>query len=344
MTAMNSKNESNIEDKPSRVSVAMCTFNGAGFLRKQLDSILGQSDMPDELVVCDDGSTDETINILEEYSELAPFPVNIHRCPVRLGVAQNFAKCINLCSGDLVVLSDQDDIWLPDRIRETRATFAANENLTFTFSDAILIDESGRDLGRTIYRDMRVMRKDQQRLERGTALMPTLLVYGGVCGCTMAFRSKFLPIILPIPETWIHDQWISLVLCAIGPSARIRPTVQYRQHPAQSIGLGKLNLKARMRRTRTRKAEEYQVEIRHYQIGLEAARSHSELHDSLVPALRSRIEFLFKRYSVRAGGILGMRLLAQLLWTGDYWKLGAGWGPLLKDVATLVGGFKVKAR
>ena len=341
---MNFNNELTVAGKPSRVSVAMCTFNGARFLSEQLDSILGQSEMPDELVVCDDGSTDDTINVLEEYSELAPFPVNIHRCQVRLGVAQNFAKCINLCSGDLVVLSDQDDIWLPDRIRETRLAFAANENLTFTYSDAILIDDGGRDMGRTIYKDMRVMHKDRQRLEGGTSILPTLLVYGGVCGCTMAFRSKFLPIILPIPETWIHDQWISLVLCAIGPSARIRPTVQYRQHSAQSIGLGRLNLKARIRHTRTRKAEEYQAEIRHFRFGLDTARSHSELHDSLVPALRSRIEFLCNRYSVRSGGIRGMRLLARLLWTGDYWRLGAGWGSLLKDVATLAGGFKDKAK
>jgi glycosyltransferase involved in cell wall biosynthesis len=329
-------------DRLLSISVAMCTFNGARFLREQLDSVLQQSTLPDQLVVCDDGSTDETIAILDEYSHLAPFPIGIHRNPVRLGYGSNFARCIDLCSGDLIVLSDQDDIWLPNRIENTYAAFAVDDQLSLTFSDAELIDDDGSDLKRTLYQIMRIRREDRRRFEDGTSILPNVLVYGGILGCTVAFRSKFLPIILPIPETWTHDWWISLVLCTLGHTRRIGNVVRYRQHPAQTVGFENLSLKLRMKQVRAQKAVQYREEIRHYQFALDAAKIRLGLQEKLLPALQSRIDFLYERSSVRCGGIQGIWSLAGLLRSGTYWKLGAGWGSLLKDVASLAGCFRIK--
>lgn len=330
------------QDRYLSISVAMCTYNGARFLREQLDSILQQDQLPDELVICDDASSDETIDILGDYVKLAPFPIKIHRNPTRLGYAQNYAHCIGLCSGDLIILSDQDDIWFPDRIRNTYAAFAADGTITFTFSDAVLMNESGGDLKRTFYQDMRIKREDRRRFGEGTSVLPNVLVYGGILGCTMTFRSKFLSVILPIPETWTHDWWISLVLCSIGPTHRISPVVRYRRHGAQTVGFENPSLKRRMEQTRARKEEQYRKEIQQYQIALDAARQRPELQDKLASALQSRIAFLCKRSGVRSGGIRGVRLLAELMRTGAYWRLGAGWGSFLKDVAALVSCFKEK--
>lgn len=340
MTASEPKVELNAAGKPGPVSVAMCTYNGAGFLSEQLDSILRQTELPEELVVCDDDSTDETVPLLEAFARSAPFRVEIHRNQSRLGYAQNFAKCIGLCRGDLIVLTDQDDVWFPDRIQETRATFATNPDIAFTFSDAPLIDDNGRDLGRTVYENLPLMRQDRRRLRDGTSVLPMILRWGGVYGCTMAFRSSFLPIILPVPETWSHDVWISLVLSAIGPSARIKPVTKYRQHSSQFVGSGRRTIKTKLVQARARQAEQYQWEIRHYELGLNAARLHAELQGFLVSALESRIEFVYKRRGVQSGGARGLRSLAQLLRAGDYWNLGGGLPSLLKDVATMFGCFR----
>ena len=92
------------------LSVSMCTYNGARFLREQLESIASQIRLPDELVVCDDGSTDATLAILTEYAKAVRFPVRIQCNTSRLGPAKNFEQAISLCKGEIIVLSDQDDI------------------------------------------------------------------------------------------------------------------------------------------------------------------------------------------------------------------------------------------
>src|SRR5271168_2200141 len=93
-----------------KISVALCTYNGERFLSRQLASMLQQSRLPDELVVCDDRSTDNTIEILQDFSASAGFPVKITRNEHNLGFVANFERAIQLCQGDLIALSDQDDI------------------------------------------------------------------------------------------------------------------------------------------------------------------------------------------------------------------------------------------
>ena len=86
-----------------RISVAMCTYNGAEFLPAQLESIFAQTRTADEIVVCDDGSTDETRSLI-------PQNVILHENEKKLGTAKNFERAIGLCTGDVIVLSDQDDV------------------------------------------------------------------------------------------------------------------------------------------------------------------------------------------------------------------------------------------
>ena len=93
------------------ISVAMATFNGARYLREQLDSICRQSRLPTELIVCDDGSTDDTVAILRAFAAEAPFRVVVDAHGQRLGFNANFLRAVALCPGDLVALCDQDDVW-----------------------------------------------------------------------------------------------------------------------------------------------------------------------------------------------------------------------------------------
>ena len=97
--------------KTLTISIAMTTYNGEKYLQEQLDSFLGQNRLPDELVVCDDGSQDRTMAILESFSSRAPFPVRIYRNSAKLGYSKNFEKAGSLCTGDIIAFSDEDDVW-----------------------------------------------------------------------------------------------------------------------------------------------------------------------------------------------------------------------------------------
>src|SRR5687768_17349654 len=99
-----------------KISVAMTTYNGASYLREQLDSILAQTRMPDEVIVCDDRSTDATPELLREYSARAPVPMTIVFNEQRLASTKNFEQAIRLCSGEIIALSDQDDVWYPHKL------------------------------------------------------------------------------------------------------------------------------------------------------------------------------------------------------------------------------------
>ena len=106
-----------------KVSVAMTTYNGAAYLPEQLDSILARSRPPDELVVCDDGSTEETLIILNDYAARAPFTMTVVINEQRLGSTKNFEKAIGLCTGDIIFLSGQDDVWRPHTVATIEGQF-----------------------------------------------------------------------------------------------------------------------------------------------------------------------------------------------------------------------------
>jgi glycosyltransferase involved in cell wall biosynthesis len=132
--------------KRSKVSVAMATFNGARFLEAQLGSIAAQTRVPDELVVGDDGSDDRTAELIAEFSRKHRIEVQFTRNEVRLGSTQNFASCLQRCRGDVILLTDQDDVWYPSRVERTLQVLEEHPGAAYVFSDADLIDERGDPL------------------------------------------------------------------------------------------------------------------------------------------------------------------------------------------------------
>ena len=110
-------------------SVALCTYNGEKYLAEQLDSILTQTVPIDEIVVCDDGSTDNTISILEEYESTFPYLFKIYKNKENLGYTKNFEQAINLCDRDIIFLCDQDDIWLKEKVKTVLLFFIAHPKI-----------------------------------------------------------------------------------------------------------------------------------------------------------------------------------------------------------------------
>lgn len=130
------------------ISVAMATYNGARFIKEQLDSFARQTLLPTELVACDDGSNDGTLEILNQFAAKAPFPVRIYRNEARLGYRGNFLHALELCRGDLVAFSDQDDVWLPDKLTVCAGEFES-ESTHVTMHLATLADSNLEPLGST---------------------------------------------------------------------------------------------------------------------------------------------------------------------------------------------------
>lgn len=195
----------------------MATYNGAKYLQEQLDSFAKQSRLPDELVVCDDASTDETLQLLEKFCKSAPFEVKIYVNEVNLGYAQNFSRALSLCEGDLVFLSDQDDVWLPQKI-ETIERAAQQDQIAQVFmNDAELVHGDLTPTGLTNLGQIR---------SAGEADKSFLI------GACLAVRRNFLFHLLPIPSDIAgHDRWLVGFAEGLGCRSIVEKPLQlYRRH------------------------------------------------------------------------------------------------------------------
>lgn len=222
------------------LSIALATYNGAVYLKEQLESFAAQTRTPDELVISDDQSTDDTLRLIEEFAATAGFPVRLSVNESNLGIAKNFEKAISLCRGDLILLSDQDDVWHSDKLESVEHIFEAKPQLSLVFSNAELVDEALKPFADTLFDRLRFNDRNQRLVKSGRALDMQLRT-NRVCGFTVAFRASLKKLVLPISGDGplIHDGWIVLLIAAVGEIDFInRPLVKYRQHSGQQCGLG----------------------------------------------------------------------------------------------------------
>jgi hypothetical protein len=216
----------------------MCTYNGAEFLPAQLQSILTQSRPPDEIVICDDVSTDDTQTLLKKFATESPVPINLHFNDQNLGTVKNFERAISLCTGDVIALSDQDDVWRNDKLQRLESVLNDSPAAGLVFSDAAIVDENLNPLNRRMWDEVGFDTHKRKLVRTGRAL-EVLITGWTVTGATMAFRSPFVKLSLPIPDgiAMIHDGWIALTIAAVADVVAIdEPLIQYRQHAQQQIG------------------------------------------------------------------------------------------------------------
>ncbi|MFT4180148.1 MAG: glycosyltransferase family 2 protein [Thermomonas sp.] len=232
-----------------RISIAMCTYNGARFLGEQLDSLLAQARLPDEVVVGDDGSTDATLEMLQAFAVHAGergVRVDIVRNAENLGFAANFDATLRRATGDIVFLCDQDDVWHPDKIARMCAQFDARPRLGLLHADARLIDAEGRDMGCSLFEALEMTPAERDAEHAGRAL-DALLRRNLVTGATMAIRREALASALPVPEGCVHDDWLAL-RCALDWQVDCMEwaSIRYRQHDGNQIGMRKRTLRDKL--------------------------------------------------------------------------------------------------
>jgi glycosyltransferase involved in cell wall biosynthesis len=231
-----------------RVSVALCTHNGARFIGEQIRSILEQTRPVDELVVGDDASTDGTIDLVERairaLGTSAPSLV-VLRNALPLGVRGNFEATLSATTGDIVLLSDQDDVWHPERVERTLAAFERLPGVGLVHTDARLIDEQGDDLGTTLFEGLSLGRDDLRREHEGDGF-GLLMTRNVATGATIGLRASLLAVALPIPPEWLHDEWLAAIAGATGRLDVVEEELLgYRQHSSNVIGVNPLDARGK---------------------------------------------------------------------------------------------------
>lgn len=238
------------------VSVAMCTRNGEPHVREQILSILDQVPPPREVVVGDDASTDRTLAIIREAVARHRTAHPESRTAVRiierdapLGVVRNFESTIRECSGSLIALSDQDDVWPAGRLARLIPIFD-DPAVSLVHTDARLIDAGGHDTGARLLSVLEAAPEERLALVRGDAFR-VLLRRNLVTGATVLLRRELAEASMPFPESWVHDEWLAM-MAAVEQGLRLvpEPWLDYRQHAGNAIGASEVTWARRWERLR----------------------------------------------------------------------------------------------
>jgi glycosyltransferase involved in cell wall biosynthesis len=313
-----------------RISVAMCTFNGARYLEEQFESIASQSQLPSELVVCDDRSTDDTVSILKRFQACAPFAVKVILNSQRLGSTRNFDQAIGLARGDLIALCDQDDRWAPAKLERLSDALNADPLLGGAFSDANLIDGDGRPLGTRLFsRHKFTTAKQRSFIGCPTA---TLLKHDVVTGATLMFRSSMRRYCSPIPASWVHDGWIAWMIALHSRWTLIpEPLTDYRIHADQQLGVDATpSAQASGARTETRR-QFYSRVARQFEDLLHRVLEEGwNEHDALIGKIREKIAFLKTQSNLSPS--LGVRTVQMAAQLPRYLHYARGLGSLRTDL------------
>lgn len=218
------------------VSIVLATYNGAGYFREQIDSILKNTYTDWTLEICDDGSSDRTMDIAKEYQEAYPDKIRIHRNEQQLGVTLNFLEGAKRAQGDYIMFCDQDDVWLPEKIEKTLAHMKQREQAigkekpVAVFTDARLVDGVLRKINDSFFYYNGL---DTTKLDLAHMLMENKVI-----GCTTMFNKALADKIIEFPKfARYHDWWIGLIAVVFGELSYLdEPTMLYRQHGKNVVG------------------------------------------------------------------------------------------------------------
>ncbi|MEK6396462.1 MAG: glycosyltransferase [Terriglobus sp.] len=226
------------------ISVVLCTYNGQKFLQEQIDSIAAQTLLPGELIVCDDLSTDSTVDLLNAFAANVTFPVHVYRNDQQVGSTRNFDHALSLAHGDLLVLCDQDDLWEPQKL-ERLYEVMRDESIGGIFTDATLIDEKNRVMEDRLWARAGFTSERQTAFQRDP--VGVLLRQSVATGATMMIRARLRTTYEHIPNSWVHDGWLAWMLVLyqnnVGRLQPLQePLTRYRVHTSQQTGSAALAL------------------------------------------------------------------------------------------------------
>lgn len=231
---------------------------------EQLDSLIRQTRLPDEIVIGDDGSTDGSLGVIEAFARQATeagVQVQLVRQPGNVGYVRNFSDMLLRASGEIVFLCDQDDRWRVDKLALMMERFEREPDLWLLCSDARLVDANGHFMGVTQF-DALELKAAEKRLVHAGCAFEVLLRRSMVTGATAALRRSVLGPCLPVGKDWIHDEWLAIVVAAMGRLDVVEQTlVDYRQHAGNQVGMRRRTLRDKWRDLTCARDEQFRVEV-----------------------------------------------------------------------------------
>lgn len=207
------------------ISIALCTYNGEKYIKEQLDSIVLQSYKKLEIIITDDNSSDRTLEFIKSYNDNR---IKIIKNNKNIGYNLNFQKCLNLCSGEYICISDQDDIWNRNKVFDL---YGKIKNSVMVYSDSELIGEDNQSLGSNM--------SDLLNVKFTHIKSPLELVFRNIIsGHSMMFNRRLLSVALPVPNGIYYDWWLAFAAAASDRIEYSESTlVKHRKHSQSATKL-----------------------------------------------------------------------------------------------------------
>lgn len=284
----------------SHIGIILATYNGAKYVKEQLNSIINQSVKPDLIVISDGGSQDQTVCICENTLEKSGISYIILTSNCQLSVKDNFEKGLMNCCTDYIFFSDQDDLWLPNKIEDFMEVFYG-EQADLIFCNAYITDSVLNKKRKNLWESIGYKPDSEKKIYENGDLkfLNELFKHNVVTGMCMAINSRIVNKILPLSEYAIHDVWIAHLTNIFGKIVAInRCEVLYRQHDNNVIG-AKFNprnsFNNRNKYYRRIKRRIYFMKEIKYRC---ADETFVKRYDKYISYLQSRIEFLERKIPI----------------------------------------------
>ncbi len=315
-----------------KVSVAICTYNGSKYIEEQLTSIINQTRKPDEIVLCDDNSVDNTIELAERIlrNSNIDYTVNVNKS--NLGVVKNFSQAMSLCTGDVIFTSDQDDVWVDNKVRKILDVM--EEDVVLVFTDAYTTDKNLNTIG-GLWDSIGFSNKWQQ-LYRAHPYN-VLFTKNFVTGATMAFKKSFAERSIPMPEErlCLHDYWLALAAPIYGKTVFLEDKLlYYRLHGANTVGAEKLSVRKKIKRWFGNLKTDYYRNLANCELSAYLIAAFSkEMTGEDKRKVRGWNEFCVWRKANAHRWFTGIVSVVRHSMMGDYRKYSRMFMPELKDMA-----------
>lgn len=325
------------------ISVALCTHNGGQFIQEQIASICRQSLQPAEIVLSDDASSDNCVELAQAVianqaiKQVRPPPVlRVLRNNQPLKVIKNFEQAVLACSGDLIALCDQDDIWHVDRLARMAKEFSQQPTALLMHSNANLIDSAGGNLPLSLFDAIEVQRFELDWIHEGRAV-DAFLRRNLVTGATTIFHRSLLQYALPFPQEWIHDEWLAIVAACVGRVDVIEDKlIDYRQHAQNQIGARRETLKWKLQKAFARRDSTLSARAKKVEVLIARL---EKLENPISSTTLAKLHAKLSHQRFRAN--LPEKRLARILpilgeaFTGRYNRFGRGLHCLARDLLEL---------
>lgn len=214
-----------------KISIALCTYNGEKYVSDQIQSLLSQTRLPDEIVISDDGSSDQTLAIIERLLKDSNIEFKIFKQSPSLGVYKNFEFCMKACQYDLIFPCDQDDVWKKDKLERHLKMHDYHEDKVLVYSNADVVQNTVDHYLYPLWDPIKIANQSYSS-------QSNMLYLGkSIAGCCLSIRRDFFQNILPIPSDIYHDDWCAASASLIDGIIGIpEGLIYYRQHGANVVG------------------------------------------------------------------------------------------------------------